>query len=486
MPHKQGLGSFSREKFDDFILHEPIGPLTLKLFTPLALSLMISSTVGIVDMYLASDLGSAAQAAVGFADQLIFLLIVFGTGLSTASSSFVSRSLGAGDFGSCKRYAICSLFIAFIFGIIASLLGIYFAGPALEILGCAAELKQMSRSYVAFSSFANAPFVLSLCLSSIYRALGRPYSSVRLWLLAALLSNCISAALFFCAPVELRSLDLLAIGWDIGITVSCLYGIFLFLPMARELTAAQGNVSQSSLSILESLRSSKQLLLLAAPAVLGELSLLISQFFIYRFLSGTEQSASLQAAWTIKIKMEETLALMPLMALGMSTGVIVGQSLGAANFARALGAVKLISYSSILSFLVLGTVLSAASPVVASFFAHDQISRIAIVSFLLPSLFLYPLSAATYILLSAMEGAGQTFVPMLLNLLFLVGARILFSYIFCAGDNANASGIAWGQCLAQLLMLLACLYYYQFFFARKLRSVMTYDFCVSKMPAHGA
>lgn len=73
----------------DWITHGPILGVTWTLFAPLALTMMASATVGVTDMYVAGFLGSAAQAAVGFADQILFLVLVIGSGLAAASASFI-------------------------------------------------------------------------------------------------------------------------------------------------------------------------------------------------------------------------------------------------------------------------------------------------------------------------------------------------------------------------------------------------------------
>ncbi|MBX9722191.1 MAG: hypothetical protein K2X81_12400 [Candidatus Obscuribacterales bacterium] len=457
MSQKPGLCSLSLEQIDNFVLKESIAPLTLKLFAPLALSMMLSSSIGIVDMYLAACIGSRAQAAVGLGDQLLFLLIVFGTGLASACNSFVSRCKGAGDFHSCKKFAKCSLLIAFVFGLFASVLGIFCAEPFLDLLGCGPELKELAVPYVQFSSFANAPFVLLLCLSAIFRSLARPALAVYLWLFTAVLSNGLSIALFFSGFANSKSLNALAIGWDLGSSMAFVFGMFLYFKIINQTQKNMGSPVAQRAGPGELMKSSKQLILLAAPAVLAELSLILSQFFVYRFLSGVEHSASLQAAWTIKMKIEESLALMPLMALGMSTSVIVGQSVGANNTSRASYATKQICSASVLTLFLLGGLISLVSSAMANALGDDAISRQAIVSFLLPSCILYPLCAASSLLIAAMEGAGQTVIPMLLNLSFLVLARILLTCYFGAHDSTASSAIGWGQCLSQLLLVAGCL-----------------------------
>ncbi len=148
MSHKQCLGSNSLAQSDDFIAEAPIGLVSSRLFFPLALSMMASASIGIVDMYIAGSLSTDAQAAVGLGDQFLFLLIVVGSGLSTACSSFVSRKKGSREIRECLKFARSSLIIALLFGFLASFIGIFCSKPLLVLLGCSADLQVLAVPYV--------------------------------------------------------------------------------------------------------------------------------------------------------------------------------------------------------------------------------------------------------------------------------------------------------------------------------------------------
>ncbi len=83
--------------FDGFggaIWRAPITAPALKqiwnLFLPLLIYSVLNAFNGIGHMVLASGLESRAQAAIGLGDQIMFLVLVAGTGLCTACASLVA------------------------------------------------------------------------------------------------------------------------------------------------------------------------------------------------------------------------------------------------------------------------------------------------------------------------------------------------------------------------------------------------------------
>lgn len=454
MPHEPASGSLCCDPVlsEDYISRGPLLPVTLLLFLPLAFSMMLSSTVGLVDMYIASFLGSAAQAAVGLGDQLLFLVIVLGSGLATACSSFVSRAAGAKDFGACRLYAQASLLLAVLIGLLATVLGVYCARPILALLGASAEVAALAEPYTIFNALANTPFVVSLCLSAIFRSLGKTRLSVWLWFITAFLANLISAFVFF-SGLD-RSLNALAIGWDLGALIGCLCGLYLYKKESGSLMSVAGSPAHGRIPI-SSVKAMKDLLKIGAPAVLSELSLVLSHFLMYRIFACSADSATLQAAWTVKLKLEEMFGLIPLMALGMATAVIVGQSIGAQQRERAIKAATRIAACSAAAMLLVGAIMTLAAQPLAELFCNDAACREAIVALLEPSMVLMPLTALGSIICAALEGAGLTQLPMRLNIAFQVFGRASLAYLFGILLCMGLQGVGLGLCLAQGLMLVA-------------------------------
>ncbi len=108
---------------------------------PLLLTTIANSFVGICDVYVASFLGSIIQAAVGLAEHVLFLFLLFILSVGVGSTAIVSRAFGANDKGAMIHATGQSFALSIILGVsmtaAATLLGHYvlpFFTPSDQVL----------------------------------------------------------------------------------------------------------------------------------------------------------------------------------------------------------------------------------------------------------------------------------------------------------------------------------------------------------------
>lgn len=434
------------------ILTGSLGRSLYVLFLPLFLSLCLSSLIGIADMYLASFLGPQAQAAIGIGDQVIFLLIICGTALGTASCAYVSYAYGAGKHKLSLLFARDSLLLGTIFGIAATVFGICGTETIIGFFQPPQEVAELAVSYLRLSSWANGPFIIALCQTAIFRAMGKPAAGVYLWLITSVITIGGSFYGFFCLPKPWgRSLDTLAITWSIGCFIGMLFGFVLFhriTPLrTRKVLLLIKNTSQRLRFLLKT----------GTPVVFSELSAVLSQFLLYRLIAGFNYSSELQAAWTIRMKLEETIALIPLLCLGMSTAVIVGQNFGAGQ--KQAAKVKTLQIALLGTFLMLltGIGLAGYAEPMAKLFSADSHTIEAVRILFASGVFLLPCTALCSILNAALEGAGITSSPMYINLVGLLLGRVGLSYCLSCPCEQALEGIINASYVSAAFMALAAL-----------------------------
>lgn len=422
------------------------------LFLPLLFYYVISSMVGITDMYLAGDLGSDAQAAVGIGDQVIFLVVALGTGLCTACSSFASRAVGAGDLKRASEYARDSLLLAAIIGLAATLAGIVFAEALMDALRCSASLKAHAVPYIQICSLANWPFVTFMCQSAVLRAMGKANQGTMIGGVSTIVSIVGSLFVFYAVPEPLgHSLSSLAAAWIFGAFAGMFYGMFL---LRQHLTAAPSSAKNRLNRLVELAKT-------AVPAVGGEFAFIASNFYRYSLIAGIPNSESLQAAWTIRLKVEETVAILPLMALAYAVAVVAGHHIGARKGENVGKICFQVASSAALSMLVLGTVLAAGAELVAGVFTNDAAALQSAIVLLQPSPILLPACAIWFVLSGGLDGAGNTKTTGFLNSLDAVGGRIILSAI-CIGNGV--AGLAFASTLSSVITAsFALLFFCRFF-----------------------
>jgi len=452
-----GFKQEPKDKASTYNLNElPVVQALWQVFYPLALAMTLSSTIGLVDMFIASKLGTNAQAAVGLGDQMIFLVIVLGTGISTACSSFVSRFAGAGDLRSVIQYSQKGLLVSFCVGLFASLLGICFAQPMLIWMGANNEVLELAVPYASLSSFANMFFVVSLCLSAIFRAVNESRKAATVLISTAVCSNILCFFLFFFSP--LHNLNALAISWNVGAFVGCIVGLTEYRRFIASTRSLTDHLAETNSKAQNKQKAINEMISIGIPAMVSELCLVASQLLMYKLLSSMNDAASLQAAWTVKLKIEELIALIPLLAFSASTAVLVGQSVGAKLKNRVRITIVSASAIAFVSMLVIGSMMSFQSfPLFAMLCTRE--TAMAAGNLMTPSVVLLPLTALTTILIAALEGSGITTFPMMLNLAFQVAGKYHMAAFFNKLFPENLFGLSLGLCLTQLAMFIVLIFY---------------------------
>lgn len=140
----------------------------VRLAIPIALQNLIASSLNMVDTIMIGQLGETEIAAVGLANQVFFLLILFMFGVNSGSSIFTAQFWGKRDIPNIRKVLGLSLIsgisVAFLFFLIAffmprQVLGIFTKDQQVILLG-ARYLKIVCFSYVLTAISFSYSFIL--------------------------------------------------------------------------------------------------------------------------------------------------------------------------------------------------------------------------------------------------------------------------------------------------------------------------------------
>src|SRR5215510_3503968 len=84
----------------------------LALAVPVAFQQLISAGLNMIDVLMVGQLGQASVAALGLANQIFFLLILFIFGVTSGMSIFTAQYWGKGDVESIRRVLGICLVVA--------------------------------------------------------------------------------------------------------------------------------------------------------------------------------------------------------------------------------------------------------------------------------------------------------------------------------------------------------------------------------------
>lgn len=419
---------------------------------PLLLTSLLTSLIGLSDLFIAGLSNNGSQAAVGIGEQILCLTILIGTGLATATTACVSRCVGAGQDGLARLYMRDSLIIGCVVGLVATVLAASFCEQIFTWLRTDAHVLKIGAHYLQISALGNLPFLLTMTLSAIGRAIGKPQYGLFMWAVITIISIAGSwCGVLFLGTQRTYCLDCLAISWDLGAFSGAILGFFL---LGRYLIAERGGTALEQAGGVGIIRI-KHLLQIGLPTVVADICSIISHIFMYGLLGSVEHAAEAQSAWSIGLKLEDTFASMPLLSLGLAVAAIVGQNLGAGKIERARQATAVLAVTGAVLMLVCAGLLCICAPALASAFTDSpQVLRLA-VEFLRGSAIALPVLSVSLILFGGMEGAGSTKTVMLVNLFGALLIRVPLAWLLVSTIGLGFAGAWLALCLSRFLVSIA-------------------------------
>jgi len=133
---------------------EGIRRQVLRLALPATAEQMLAMMVGIVDTFLVGHLGAESLAAVGLANQWIFLSGTFFGAVGTGSTALIARFTGAREPDKANQVLRQSVLLGVLIGVAALVLGLSLARPAVMLLGARGEVVGLSSTYLRIVSGA--------------------------------------------------------------------------------------------------------------------------------------------------------------------------------------------------------------------------------------------------------------------------------------------------------------------------------------------
>lgn len=205
----------------------------LKTALPIFITLESIAMIGVVDLEIAGRISSAAQAAVGLGDQLLYFTSTAASGLSVATCAIAARYFGAGNIKRVSSTIKSSIAIATICGIAAIIIGWFAADDFVRLLSSDAAVIQHGAKYIQLCSLGSLPYVLSIVIASIFRSIERTAESLYSSLTTMVVAIGLSYLLFQVGPCK-GSLDALCVAWIMAAYIGLGVSLVVLAKPARQ------------------------------------------------------------------------------------------------------------------------------------------------------------------------------------------------------------------------------------------------------------
>jgi putative MATE family efflux protein len=423
-----------------------ISKAVVLLAIPMILELSLESVFAVVDMFFVSKLGKNAIATVGLTESFITLIYSLAIGLSTAATAIVARRIGEKNPDAAAQSGAQSILISTIVTIPITIAGIFYASEILALMGADKDVIAEGAIFTQIMLGGSLAIMLLFLINGIFRGAGDASMAMKsLWI--ASLTNIILCPLL----IHFWGLKGAAIATVIGRSSGVLYQVYHLMKGNGVIKFCREHFDFDK-TIIKSLTN------VAWPATFQFLVASGSWIVITRLvaeLEGTSASAGYQIALRNFV-----FFILPAWGLSNAAATLVGQNLGAKEFERAKQSVLIATkYNTIFTGFVMLLFLFFSEPIVRLFSTDEQVIKYGVESLQIIGGG-YIFYGIGMVMTSALNGAGDTKIPTVINIICFWVFQIPLAYFLAKGLDMKSYGAIIAVPAAQALIALLSWYYF--------------------------
>jgi len=408
-------------KSNSWITHGSLLGATWRLALPMIGAALLQDLFSIVDMIFVGRLGPDAIAAVTLGGTLMAVLYMLGLGITTGCTALVAQAVGAGNRRRAEMVASQSFLLAVVLSLIAAA-ALPLAPSCLKILGGAPEVIATGTPYLQITLIGSFTLFMSVTFSAALRGAGDAVTPLKIVGLANLINIVLDPILIF-GWFGVPALGVAGSAWATvaaRLFATVLLAKVFFMDGHEHFNLHLRDLKPHGRTIWHMFRigifSSGQMLMRNISALA-----LIRIIAIF----GTFPLAAFGVAFRLMIAV-----MMPGMGIGAAAATLVGQNLGAHRPDRAAKAAWFAAGTYATFALMVGIAFIVfAKPLIAIFNSQPEVVANGSEFFRWVGMTLLFI-AFSVVFGRAMNGAGDTFWPMLITAVAMLGIRIPMAYGF--------------------------------------------------------
>ena len=430
------------------------------LAIPMILELSLESVFAVVDMFFVAGLGEEAIQTVGLTESVITIVYSIAIGLSTAATAMVARRIGEKNEEDAAHAGMQAMILAFIVTIFISIAGVVFAPDILRIMGASPRVVEDGTTFTRIMLGGSVVIIMLFLINGIFRGAGNAAIAMKsLWL--ASLSNIILCPLLIrgIGPFEGWGLTGAAIATTIGRGIGVSYQCYHLLKGSSSIHIKAKHF-KFDIPVLKSLTT------IAWPATFQFLIASGSWIVLAALVAKTGDTTG-SAGYQIAIR-NVVFFILPAWGLSNAAATLVGQNLGAGQPERAERSVILTAkYNAIFMTGVTLLFIFFASPIISIFTKDPDVHRTGSLALQIIGTG-YIFYGIGMVMIQALNGAGDTKTPTLINFVGFWLIQIPLAFILAKWLNMGVTGAFLAIPIAETLIAVAA---YVFFKRGKWKTV---------------
>jgi putative MATE family efflux protein len=390
-----------------------------------------------VDTAMCGRLVDAEEAltALGFAGQLIFLLMVAMLGLTVGTVAFIARAHGAGKSDRVNHVLHQSILLTYVVSIAVAIVGNLGAAVAMEWLGADATVRDLAVSYLRPLLTLTVFFYLNMLFAAALRAVGNTMLPFMIALFSNLLNIVLNYGLIL-GRLGLPAMGVAGAAW--GTVIAQAAAVILMVLILRR-DVVHGVRARIHLARIDR-PLANDLFRVGAPAALDMLILNVAFLSVVGMLARVAQVTV--AAHGIGLRVQ-SLAFVPGLGVSQAIGAMVGNALGADDEGEARQVVRggMVLSTAIMSVLGL-LIVFGADPIIA-IFDVDPATELGRYTILWMQVLGWgmPIVGVHIALTGMLRGAGATNTSLMINVVGTIIVQVPLSWFLGFVVGWGAFGI---------------------------------------------
>jgi len=385
-------------------------------------------------------------AAVGYTESVLSILYSLAMGLGMGATAIVSRRIGEQDKEGASIAAVQAIYLALGMAFVISIIGIFFYKDILAMMGASQAVLQSSSRYALWMFAGNYTVTLLFLINAVFRGAGNAAIAMKSLLLANILNIILDPIFIFgWGPIPSMGVEGAAIATNIGRGVGVAFQLYYLFVGKSIIKIKWGKMPFNPSIILNVVKVSGGSIL---QFIIGS----ASWIFLMKLMSNFGDNAV--AGYTTAIRIF-IFTLLPSWGLANAGATLVGQNLGADRPERAETSVWRAAYYNAFFMVVVMILFLTVSPwIIGLFTKQEEVLYYGVQALRYVSLG-YIFYGYGMVVMQALNGAGDTYTPTLLNVVGFWVFQIPFAYWAAIQAGLGPKGVFIAIALAESLMAVA-------------------------------
>jgi len=408
-----------------------------RLAVPAFLALVAEPLFLLGDAAVVGHLGTDELAGLGIAATVLQTLVGLCIFLAYGTTAGVARQLGAGRRGAALAQGIDGLWLAVVIGVPTTVAATLLLSPIIAAWGAATEVGRYAETYLRLAFLGITPLLLMLAAMGVLRGL----QNTRTPLAVAVIGNVVNLLLnvvlvYGVGPVPRLGIAGSALGSVLAQVGSAAALVLVVVAAARREGAS---LRPDAPGIRTAARAGVPLLVRTLTL---RASLLVTTYAGVLTAGSATNEAVPIATHQLAMTLWGFLAFV-LDAIAIAAQALTGRQLGAGDVTAARAVTRRMVGWGVVSGVVTGVGLAAASPVLGVLFTTDDAVRRSLVPVLLVAAVAQPVAGVVFVLDGVLIGAGDGTYLARAGLAVLGGYAPLVLGAAVVADDWAGGGLPW-------------------------------------------